>query len=121
MRHICLEHMPDGFDVERTFGNKWVRGSMKRKNISLQKKTNCKSTSLFRKMHKVVNYHYFIIFMMANPDNEYPQWNVNTADFNSAVASNENDPLIEDSSGLEDTSSVMDAEQLEDDVQSDSD
>ena len=37
------------------------------------------------------------------------------------VVSNVNDPLIEDSSGSEDTSSVTDAEQLEDDVQSDSD
>ena len=46
--------------------------------------------------------------MMANPDNEYPRWNVNNADFNSAVASNVNDPLIEDSSGSEDTSFLMD-------------
>ena len=39
-------------------------------NLSVQKKTNCKSKSVYERMHKVKNYHYYVIYTLGKEKRE---------------------------------------------------
>ena len=112
MYQLCVEHMPDGFDPKMKFGNKWVKGFKKRKRISFQKKTNTKSTSVWKKLHKILNYHFFWL-IWCDPEKEYPQWNHRDGDFNAVGCRNLFDAMIEDSEGSEDYSSDPERDSLD--------
>ena len=121
MYQLCLEHIPDGFDPKVRFGNKWVQGFKKRKRISFQKKTNTNSISVWKKLHKILDYDYFLIDMVCDPEREYPQWNHQDGDFNDVGCTNLHDILIEDYEGSEDTSSDPENFMLDDIPDEDSD
>ena len=42
----------------------------KRFRISVQKKTNNKSKSVYERIHKVQNYHYYVIYMLEKETRE---------------------------------------------------
>ena len=63
MTRICKEDKPEGYDPEKNkFGDCWKTKFCKRWRISVQKKTNDKSKSVYERIHKVSNYHYYAIY-----------------------------------------------------------
>ena len=67
MRQICAEKQPEGYDEETcVFSNMWVRSFCKRHGISLQRKTNSKSKSIFERLHLIKNYHQWLIYEIGN-------------------------------------------------------
>ena len=67
MKQKCMAAMPPGSDPTKDkFGSRWVRKFMKRKGLSVRKKTNFKKLSIWDRLHKVHNYHHFAIYRMAH-------------------------------------------------------
>ena len=50
-----------------TFGPGWQKRFCSRWRISLQRKTKRKTTDVFRRLHKIKNYHYWLIYMWQDP------------------------------------------------------
>ena len=66
MRIIYKEDKPAGYDPEKcTFSDNWKVKFCKRWRISVQKKTNNKSKSVYERIHKVSNYHWYAIYKAA--------------------------------------------------------
>lgn len=73
MRSIMINRDDPDFDPTiHKFEQNWCIGFCKRKNISLQRKTNSKSRSIYEKLHRISSYHTWLIYMMADPKNDYP-------------------------------------------------
>ena len=72
MRRICKIDKPDGYDLSQSnqFGDQWKTSFCKRWNISSQKKTNSKSKSVYERIHKVKNYHYYVIYKLGRETHE---------------------------------------------------
>ena len=63
MTRICKKDKPEGYDPEEDkFGTSWKTLFCKRWRISVQKKTNNKAKSVYERIHKVSNYHYYAIY-----------------------------------------------------------
>jgi hypothetical protein len=60
--------------IQKKVGRKWLSSFMKENKISIQRRTNKKAKSIYQKLHKVSNYHTFVVYQMANPNNDYPVW-----------------------------------------------
>jgi len=66
MTRICNDDKPDGYDPNKDkFTDMWKRGFCKRWKISVQKKTNNKAKSVYERIHRVSNYHYYSIYKAA--------------------------------------------------------
>ena len=66
MRRICNKDKPEGYDpTAENFGNQWKVNFCKRWRISVQKKTNNKAKSVYERIHKVSNYHWYAIYKAA--------------------------------------------------------
>ena len=67
MRQRCMEDMPPGFDPNKDkFSPVWCKKFMKRKELSVRKKTNFKAKSVWERLHKIHNYHHFTVYRMGN-------------------------------------------------------
>jgi len=67
MKMHCEKDKPKGYDkTKNKFTQSWVKGYMKRKNLSIRRKTNRKKTTIWEKIHKIENYHWFVIYKMAD-------------------------------------------------------
>ena len=67
MRRHCIEDNPMGFDPTKDkFTQMWVKKFMKIKKLSIRRKTNRKKTTIWQKIHKIENYHWFVIYKMAD-------------------------------------------------------
>ena len=65
-KHTCLNGTVVLYDDKvHTFGKKWCSLMMKRHQISVQRRTNKKPKSSFGRMHRVQNYHYYTVYLMA--------------------------------------------------------
>ena len=51
-----------------TASNRWIEKFKKRKGLSVQKKTNKKSTSVHKRLPKVKNFHWWAIYQMRTED-----------------------------------------------------
>ena len=75
MRNYCKMYQPvhvfqNGktvkYDPEKhKFGDQWANTFFKRHKISSQRATNKKPKSIFERLHKVKNYHYYSIYLCA--------------------------------------------------------
>ena len=74
---------------------------MKKNHISLQRKTNRKSKCIYQRLHKISNYHTFVIYKAANPEFDYPVWENKKLVIEEF---GEEESSEEDSSSFEDTS-----------------
>ena len=72
MRNVCKKDMPEGYDPNKPnqFGSRWRTNFCKRWKISSQKKTNSKSKSVYERIHKVRNYHYYVIYKLGRETHE---------------------------------------------------
>ena len=74
MRHLLLADPPEDWDpAANTLTDKWCAGFCLRKKITLQRKTNHKSLSIYQRIHLVGNYQYWTIYLMADPAQNYPE------------------------------------------------
>ena len=63
MIRVCKKDKPEGYDPEEDkFEDSWKTLFCKRWRISVQKKTNNKAKSVYERIHKVSNYHYYAIY-----------------------------------------------------------
>ena len=75
MEMMLMEYDQGDVDyIQKKVGKKWLNGFMKEYRISLQRRTNKKAKSIYQKLHKISNYHTFVVYEMANPNNDYPVW-----------------------------------------------
>lgn len=74
MKEIVLNLDDPNYDpLKNKFGTNWVDGFCRRKKISLQRRTNNKSRSIYEKLHRISSYHTWLIYMMADPERDYPR------------------------------------------------
>jgi len=67
MTHHCKIDNPATYDpLKNKFGCHWVNLYMFRHHLSIRRKTNKKKTSVFQRLHKIKNYHYFCVYMLAD-------------------------------------------------------
>ena len=62
---ICKKDNPPGYDPKlNTFGDQWKDNFCRRFHISVQQKTNNKAKSVYERIHKIKNYHYYVIYLL---------------------------------------------------------
>ena len=65
MRNICKKDKPPGYDPKvHKFKNQWKDNFCRRFHISVQQKTNNKAKSVYERIHKIKNYHYYVIYLL---------------------------------------------------------
>ena len=63
--NICKKDKPPGYDPKRhKFTNHWKDNFCRRFHISVQQKTNNKAKSVYERIHKIKNYHYYVIYLL---------------------------------------------------------
>lgn len=69
MRQVCRKDRPDGYDPQKyKFGQHWVTNFMDKNGLSVRRKTNIKGSSIWERLHKVHNYHWYTQYQMATED-----------------------------------------------------
>ena len=69
MKKHCNEDMPQGYDPAKDkFTNQWCRKFMKRHGLSMRKRTNKKKECIWKRMHKIKNFHHFTVFRLPDMD-----------------------------------------------------
>lgn len=80
----------------------WLKRWMKDNKISTKRRTNRKGKSIYERMHQISNYHHFVIYNMADPNNVYPIWKQKKQELQE-YGSDESEDESEASSSSEDT------------------
>ena len=63
--HRNMEIVLPGYDPKRhKFTNHWKDNFCRRFHISVQQKTNNKAKSVYERIHKIKNYHYYVIYLL---------------------------------------------------------
>ena len=67
MKSHCDKDKPISYNPEKDkFTQTWVRNFMKREDLSIRRKTNRKQTSIWKRIHKIENYHWFCIYKLSD-------------------------------------------------------
>ena len=80
---------------------------MKRKGFSVRKRTNKKKKHIWKRMHKVQNYHHFVVFRLPDMDisSEESETDEESEEITDAEESSSKDSSSEEVSSTEDESS----------------
>jgi hypothetical protein len=69
MTFHCRNDLPQGYDPSKyNFGCNWASAFMTRHHLAIRRKTNKKKTSIFHRLHKIKNYHFYCVFKLADSD-----------------------------------------------------
>ena len=67
MKRHCDKDKPSGYNPKKDkFTQTWVRKFMKRQGLSIRRKTNRKKTFIWKRIHKIENYHWFTIYKLSD-------------------------------------------------------
>ena len=67
MKKHCKADKPSGYDPKKNkFTQTWVKKFMQREGLSVRRATNRKKTTIWEKIHKVENYHWYVLYKMTD-------------------------------------------------------